>query len=192
MPSSCCCLSTLSALCTSAFSSWCRFLSLPFAALFSLIATNVSSDIRFFFFCHLTHPFVSLATSSRTALVPFQRSSGVTSSSNAVNLLVTCKLYCFFFLELLGIQRQNAVLSLSVSQPDFQRRHEQLMVCDVAVCSWIRATIHQTCFPSLCSCDVVCLIPGVAIRRGLGIQPPWMLFEHGIGHSQLVLQAEVF
>jgi len=37
MPSSCCCLSTLSFLCTSAFSSWYRFLSLPFASLFFLI-----------------------------------------------------------------------------------------------------------------------------------------------------------
>ena len=38
MPSSCCCLSTLSFLCTLAFSSWYRFLSLPFASIFSLIA----------------------------------------------------------------------------------------------------------------------------------------------------------
>ena len=30
------------------------------------------------------------------------------------------------------------------------------------------------------------------LRAGPGIQPPWMLFEHGIGQSQLVLQAEVF
>jgi len=50
MPSSCCNLSTLSFLCTSAFSSWYRFLSLPFASLFSLIAANVSSDIHFSFF----------------------------------------------------------------------------------------------------------------------------------------------
>jgi len=54
------------------------------------------------------HPIVSLATSSRTVLVPFQRSA-VTSScaaSNAVNLLVTYaeKLYCFLFLEFLKIQ----------------------------------------------------------------------------------------
>jgi len=31
-----------------------------------------------------------------------------------------CKLYCFLFLEFLEIQRQNAVLSLSFSQSDFQ------------------------------------------------------------------------
>jgi len=35
------------------------------------------SDIHFCFFCDLTHPIVSLATSSRTVLIPFQR-SGVT------------------------------------------------------------------------------------------------------------------
>ena len=81
-----------------------------------------------------------LATSSRTVLVPFQRSSEVTSfcaAFNAVNLLVTPrlhKLYCFLFLEFLEIQRQNAVLSLSYSQTDFQRSHEQLMIC-VTVCS---------------------------------------------------------
>ena len=46
------------------------------------------------------------------------------------------------------------------------------MVC-VAVCSRIRATIHQACFPSLSNWDVVYLILGV----GRGIQPPWMLFE---------------
>ena len=34
MPFSCCCLSTVSFLCTSAFSSWYRFLSLLFASLF--------------------------------------------------------------------------------------------------------------------------------------------------------------
>ena len=42
-------------------------------------------------------PIVSLATSSRTVLVPFQRSSGVTSfcaASNAVNLLVTSAANC--------------------------------------------------------------------------------------------------
>ena len=44
MPCSCCCSSTLSFLCTSAFSSWYQFLSLPFASLFSLIAAKVSSD----------------------------------------------------------------------------------------------------------------------------------------------------
>ena len=57
-----------------------------------------------------------------------------------------CKLYCF--LEFLEIQRRNAVLFLSFSQPDFQRRHEQLTIC-VAVCSRVRATVHQACFPSL-------------------------------------------
>jgi len=56
MPSSCCCLSTLSFLCTSTFSCWYRFLSLPFASLFSLIAAKVSSDIHYFIFCDFTHP----------------------------------------------------------------------------------------------------------------------------------------
>ena len=59
-----------------------------------------------------------------------------------------CKLYCFVFLEFLEIQRRNVVLSLSLSQPDLQHRHKQLMIC-VAVCSRICATIHQACFPSV-------------------------------------------
>jgi len=33
-----------------------------------------------------------------------------------------CKLYCFLFFEFLEIQRRNAVLPLSFSQPDFERR----------------------------------------------------------------------
>jgi len=41
MPPSYCCLSNLSFLCTSAFSSWYQLLSLPFASLFSLIAAKV-------------------------------------------------------------------------------------------------------------------------------------------------------
>ena len=56
-----------------------------------------------------------------------------------------CKLYCFVFLEFLEIQRWNTVLSLSFSQPDFQHRHKQLVIC-VSVCSRICATIHQACF----------------------------------------------
>jgi len=75
---------------------------LPFPSLFSLIATKVSSDIHFFF-CDLTHPVISLATSSRTVLVHFQRSSGVTSScaaSTAVNVLVTSAANCTAFASL--------------------------------------------------------------------------------------------
>ena len=41
-------------------------------------------------------------------------------------------------------------------------------------------------------CGTASVRTTVAIRTGPGIQPPWMLFEHGIGQSQLVLQAEVF
>ena len=54
-------------------------------------------QISISFFWDLTDPIVSLATSSRTVLVPFQRSSGVTSfcaASNAVNLLVTSAANC--------------------------------------------------------------------------------------------------
>jgi len=81
------------------------------------------------------------------------------------------------------------VLSLSSSnKPHFQSHHEQLMIC-VAVCSWIRMTIRQAFFTSLRNCDVVYLIPGVAIRRGPSIRLPLMLFEHSIGQSQLMLQA---
>ena len=67
--------------------------------LFYQIAAKVSSYIHFFFFCDLTHPIVSLATSSMTDLIPFQR-SGVTSScaaSSAVNLLVTSATNCTAF-----------------------------------------------------------------------------------------------
>ena len=63
----------------------------------------MSSDIHFFFFCDLTDQIVSLATSSRTVLVPFQRSSGVTSlcaASNAVNLLDTSAANCTAFSSL--------------------------------------------------------------------------------------------
>ena len=70
---------------------------------YSLIAAKVSSDIHFFFFCNLTLPVVFLATSSRTVLVPFQRSSGVSSSCAAcyaVNLLVTSAANCTAFSSL--------------------------------------------------------------------------------------------
>ena len=124
--------------------------------------------------------------------VPFQRSSGVTSSYNFTWKCIIfqcrkpvghlcCKLYCFL--------RVSSVLSLSFIQPDFRICHEQLMIC-VTVCSWICVTIHQACFPSLHNWDVIYLIPGVAVKRVLGIQPARMLFEHGIGQSQLVLQVE--
>ena len=56
-----------------------------------------SHQISISFFCDLMDPIVSLATYSRTVLVPFQRSSGVTSfcaASNAVNLLVTSAANC--------------------------------------------------------------------------------------------------
>ena len=155
MPSSCCYLSTLSFLCTCASSSWYRFFLFPDCCV---------SLIIYPFFCDLTDPIVSLATSSRTVLVPFQRSSGVTSFQcrKPVGHLC-CKLYCFVSLEFLQIQRRNAALSLSFSQSDFQHRHKQLMIC---------ATVHQACFPSLRNWNVVYLIPGVAIRRGPCIQPP--------------------
>jgi len=93
--------------------------------------------------------------------------------------LVTSAANCTAFSSL-SFSGFRGGMPLCFSQPDFLRCHEQLMVC-VAVCSWIHAIIHQACFPSLCNWDVVYLIPGVAIRRGLGIQPPWMLFEYSIG-----------
>jgi len=134
MPSSCCCLSTLSFLCTSAFSSWYRFLSLPFASLFSLIAAKISSHIHFFFFCDLTHPIFSLATSSRTVfLVPFQRSSGVTLScatSNAVNLLVTSAANCtaFSFLNCLRFRGgMLCCLCLSASLTSWHDTHIKVL-----------------------------------------------------------------
>jgi len=49
-----------------------------------------------------------------------------------------CKLCFFLFLEFLEIQRRNAVLSLSFSQPDFQRRHEQLMICVQSAPGYVR------------------------------------------------------
>jgi len=120
MLSSCCSLSTLSFLCTVAFSSWYRFLSLPFASLFSLTVAKVSSDIHFFFFCNLTHPIVSLATSSRTLLVTFPEIFW----GYLIHCRFQCrkpvghlywKLHCFLFLEFLEIRRRNAVLSLSTT-----------------------------------------------------------------------------
>ena len=54
------------------FSSWYRFLSLPFASLFSLIVAKVwSLDIHFFFFCDFTDLLVSLVTFNRTVLVGY-------------------------------------------------------------------------------------------------------------------------
>jgi len=81
-----------------------------------------------------------------------------------------CELYCFVFLEFLEIQRRNAVLSLSFTQPDFQRRHKQLMVC-VTVCSRICATVHKACFPSVRNWDVVYLIPYFYFRFILPTTP---------------------
>ena len=49
MPSRCCCLSTLNFPCTTAFSSCYRFLSLPFASLFSLVTAKVLSEAFCFF-----------------------------------------------------------------------------------------------------------------------------------------------
>jgi len=90
MPSSCCCLFTVE---FSLYLSIQFLISVQvFASLIFLIAAKVPSDSHFFLFCYLMHPIVTLAIFSRTVLVPFQRSSGVTSScvaSNAVKLVVT-------------------------------------------------------------------------------------------------------
>jgi len=105
MPSSCCCLSTLSFLSTSAFSSWYQSLSLPFASLFSLVAVIVSSDIHCFLLW-LCRSNCVLGHFQQTILLPFHRFSGVTTScaaSNAVNLLISIAvLCCFLFLELVA------------------------------------------------------------------------------------------
>ena len=94
---------------------------------------NVSLDILLFFFCYLTDPVISLATSSRTVLIPFQRSSGVSSSCaafDAVNLLVTSAANCTAFSSLSSSRFRGGMLCcLSFSQPDFQSHHEQLMIC---------------------------------------------------------------
>jgi len=61
------------------------------------------SICRHAFFCNLTHPIVSLATSNGTFLIPFQRSCGVISScvaSKSVNLLVTSAANCAAFSSL--------------------------------------------------------------------------------------------
>jgi len=137
---------------------WYQFLSLPFAFLFSLIAAKVSSDIHFFlFWLDVSNLFSGY----------FQQDCLYTFPEIFWGYLILCslqcckpvghlcrKLYCFLFLEFLEIQRWYAVLSLSFSQPDVQHRHDQLMIC-VVVCFWIRATVHQACFPSLCNWDVV-------------------------------------
>ena len=76
MPSSWCCLSTLSF----------QFLLsvLIFTFCFSLLPDCCINVVRypFLFLLRLKDPIISLATSIRTVLVPFQRSSGVTSSFN--------------------------------------------------------------------------------------------------------------
>ena len=104
-----------------------------------------------------------------------------------------CILYCFLFLECLEIQRRNAVLPLSFSQSGFHMQSPRA-IDDLCRSLFLDTctTVHQACFPSLHNWDVVYLIPGVAIRRGPCIQPPWMLFEHSIGQNHLMLQAEVF
>ena len=52
----------------------------------------------------------------------------------------------------------------------------ELMIClCVAVCCWIRATIHQSYFLSLRNWDVVYLISSVAIRRGPSIAYPYFV-----------------
>jgi len=58
-----------------------------------------------------------------------------------------CKLYCFLFLEFLEIQRRNAACLCLLASLTF------------AVCSWIRATVHQACFPSLRNWDVYAYMP---------------------------------
>ena len=91
---------------------------------------NVSLDILLFFFCYLTDPVISLATSSRTVLIPFQRSSGVSSSCaafDAVNLLVTSAANCTAFSSLSSSRFRGGMLCcLSFSQPDFQSHHDDL------------------------------------------------------------------
>ena len=119
VPCSCCCLTTLSFLCTSAFSSSYRFLYLPFALFFSVIAAKASSDVRFFL--------LRLDGSNRFS-GHLQQDCPGTFPEIFCGYLILCSLQCrntvghlccFFLLEFLEIQRRNAVLSLSFSQPDF-------------------------------------------------------------------------
>jgi len=90
-------------------------LILPLASLFYLIAAKVSSDIHFVFFCDFTHTIVSLATSSRTVLVPFHISFGVTSSCAASNLLVTSAANCTTFSSLSTVCCLKMVLARAYS-----------------------------------------------------------------------------
>jgi len=89
-----------------------------------------------------------------------------------------CKLYCFLFLEFLEFQRRNAVLSLSFSQtfsvttsnwwsvsqsaPGYVRQFIKL----VSILAHLRRSLSDS---------------GCRLRRVPDIQPPWILFERGIG-----------
>ena len=104
----------LSFSCTSAFSSWYWFLSLPFASLFSLITA-----------CHqISNSFSSATWRLQLFLWPFPAGLFGTFPESFWGYLIMCslqyrkpighlccKLYCFFFLEFLEIQRRNAVMS---------------------------------------------------------------------------------
>ena len=110
MPSSCCCLSTLSFLCISAFSSWYQFLSLPFAFLFSLIAAKFSSGICFSFatWCIQSRRFSGYFQQHCLGTFPetFWGYLILCSLQCHINLLVTSAADCtafFFFLEFLMI-----------------------------------------------------------------------------------------
>ena len=176
MPSSCCCLSTLSCLCNSAFSSWHRFLSFfrfflvpdwwksliiyPFLFLFCSTWRIQSFlwPLPAGLFCYLSRDLLGLPRRLSCA------------ASNAIKPVghVCCILYCLLFLVFLEIM---GCLCLFVTD---DLCHSMLLDTGKYLSSLF------SIFAQL-RCTVVYLIPGDATRRGPSIQQPWMLFEHGIG-----------
>ena len=117
VPSSCCCLSTLSFLCISAFSSWYRFLSLPFASLFFPDCCESLVRYPFLFLLWLDGSSRFSGHFQQNCLGTFPEIFWgylILCSPSAVNLFVTSAANCFLFLEFIKIQRRNAVLSLFV------------------------------------------------------------------------------
>ena len=115
IPRMCLLAAAVHSLCTSAFSSWYRFSSLPFASLFSLTAAKVSPDIHFFFLLRLhgSNRFSGHFQQDCIGTYPEIWGDLILCSIQCRKPVghLCCKLYCFLFHEFHEIQRRNAVLS---------------------------------------------------------------------------------
>ena len=146
MPPSCCCLSTLSFLCTSAFSSWYRFLSLPFASLFSLIAAKVSARYPILFLLRLDGYNRFSRHFQQDCLGTFPEIfwgyfilCSLQYRKHVGHLC--CKPYCFLFLEFLEIQRRNAAVGRC---PSIGPAYNRLGCCLANLCSKLAHNGHET------------------------------------------------